>query len=78
MPNTLRFCSTVRLPGSGQLTAAKLACGERARRGARCRSTPSISMRPALGCNTPSTMLIVVVLPAPLGPSRPTISPAAT
>src|ERR1700686_446655 len=39
---------------------------------------PSMLMSPALGCSTPSTILMVVVLPAPLGPSRPTISPACT
>ena len=33
---------------------------------------------PSSGLMTPTTMLKVVVLPAPLGPSRPTISPAAT
>ena len=30
------------------------------------------------GGTSPTTMEKVVVLPAPLGPSRPTISPAAT
>src|SRR5271154_3856182 len=39
---------------------------------------PSISILPEVGESTPSTMLMVVVLPAPLGPSRPTISPAPT
>src|SRR4029079_14907431 len=34
-------------------------------------------MRPLLGCRTPRIMLIVVVFPAPLGPSKPTISPGA-
>src|SRR5437867_7229468 len=33
---------------------------------------------PAAGLMRPTTMLNVVVLPAPLGPSSPTISPAAT
>jgi hypothetical protein len=36
---------------------------------------PSIMIRPAVGASTPSTMLMIVVLPAPLGPSIPTISP---
>src|SRR5215831_2309623 len=35
---------------------------------------PSISMRPAVGSSTPRIILIVVVLPAPFGPRRPTIS----
>src|SRR3954466_4324328 len=34
-------------------------------------------MRPLLGSSTPRIMLMVVVLPAPLGPSSPTISPGA-
>src|SRR5438034_5321704 len=33
---------------------------------------------PSSGLTTPTTMLNVVVLPAPFGPSRPTISAAAT
>jgi hypothetical protein len=35
-------------------------------------------MRPADGAKTPNIMLIVVVFPAPLGPNKPTISPALT
>ena len=35
-------------------------------------------MRPALGISRPSSMAIVVVLPAPLPPSSPTVSPGAT
>src|SRR5512147_2883370 len=73
MPNTRRFCATVRLPGSGAYTAAKLvrasACARR-----RAMSTPSMRMTPEVGSSTPRIMLMVVVLPAPLGPSRPTIS----
>ena len=42
------------------------------------RSTPPISIRPAVGSRTPRIMLIVVVLPAPFGPTSPTISPGAT
>ena len=42
------------------------------------RSTPSITIRPAVGSSTPRIMLMVVVLPAPFGPSSPTISPGAT
>src|SRR5271165_1809846 len=37
-----------------------------------------MAMRPAVGSSTPRIMLIVVVLPAPLGPRSPTISPADT
>ena len=48
-------------------------------RAARCvaRSTPSMRIEPAVGSSTPRIMLMVVVLPAPFGPSRPTISPRA-
>src|SRR3984957_664021 len=77
MPNTRKFCSTVRLPGSGAYTAAKLVQDKALVRSA-ARSTPSIWICPALGSSTPRIMLIVVVLPAPFGPSRPTISPGAT
>jgi hypothetical protein len=44
----------------------------------RATSQPSIDTLPEVGSSTPSTMLIVVVLPAPLGPKSPTISPRAT
>src|SRR5262245_38298962 len=39
---------------------------------------PSIRIEPLVGARTPRIMLIVVVLPAPFGPSRPTISFRAT
>ena len=39
---------------------------------------PSIEMRPAVGRINPASILIVVVLPAPFGPSSVTISPALT
>src|SRR5690606_3848506 len=38
-------------------------------------SRPSRKMRPELGLVSPKIMLKMVVLPAPLGPSSPTISP---
>src|SRR5271165_78611 len=37
-----------------------------------------MAIRPAVGSSTPRIILIVVVLPAPLGPKSPTISPADT
>ncbi len=37
-----------------------------------------MEMEPASGISTPRIMLMVVVLPAPLGPTRPTISPRPT
>src|SRR5881409_2842414 len=39
---------------------------------------PSIRTEPLVGSRTPRMMLMVVVLPAPLGPSKPTISFRAT
>src|SRR5438045_94496 len=41
-------------------------------------SRPAMRSAPALGGKTPARIRIVVVLPAPLGPRKPTISPAAT
>ena len=37
-----------------------------------------MAIRPSVGSSTPRIMLIVVVLPAPFGPSSPTISPGDT
>ena len=41
-------------------------------------STPSIEMRPAVGRINPASIRIVVVLPAPFGPSSATTSPPWT
>ena len=41
-------------------------------------SRPANFTAPSSGFTTPTTMLNVVVLPAPFGPSSPTISPAPT
>src|SRR4029079_5735523 len=49
-----------------------------ARDRSRARSRPSIAIDPAAGSSTPRSMLMVVVFPAPLAPSNPTISPRAT
>ena len=46
--------------------------------GSRWTSKPSISMRPPVGGRKPVSMRMVVVLPAPLGPRKPTISRGAT
>ena len=40
--------------------------------------TPSTSMSPAVGSRIPRRMRISVVLPQPLGPTRPTIEPRGT
>src|SRR5262252_1995655 len=50
----------------------------RASSGALARSSPSTSACPEDGGNTPARMRNVVVLPAPLGPRKPTTSPRST
>src|ERR1700761_1945463 len=68
-----RFWKIVRFPGRGAYTAEKFAfC--RAFFRLRPRSIPVIAMRPLVGSRTPRIILMVVVFPAPLGPSRPRIS----
>ena len=49
--------------------------GPAGRWGARVSSTPSSSTDPSSGRSWPQTQLNTVVLPAPLGPTRPTLSP---
>ena len=41
-------------------------------------SASSTRIVPAVGCSRPSSSLIVVLLPEPLGPSSPTTSPGPT
>ena len=41
-------------------------------------SSPATKMRPRLGCSKPASMVSVVVLPEPEGPSRVRNSPAST
>src|SRR5664279_3978395 len=42
------------------------------------RSRPRARASPALGASTPQSMRMVVLLPAPLGPRKPKISPFST
>src|SRR5205823_5646324 len=42
------------------------------------RSMPRISMRPEVGASSPVSILMVVDLPAPLGPRKPKNCPGAT
>src|ERR1043166_3970318 len=49
----------------------------RAAGGSRVTSWPSIEMAPSSGYSSPATRRSVVVLPAPVGPSRTTNSPSA-
>ena len=46
--------------------------------GRRVQSLPPSWTEPASGSTTPTVILKLVVLPAPFGPSRPTISPGST
>src|SRR5262249_10946614 len=48
------------------------------RRAPATQSTPATCAVPPLGRARPTRILIVVVLPAPLGPTRPKISPRST
>ena len=41
-------------------------------------TAPSTSTAPAVGCRRPAASLMSVVLPLPLGPSRPTTRPRGT
>ena len=50
----------------------------RPRSGCFCGSSPSSSMAPLVGCSSVVSILMVVVFPAPLGPRKAKISPAAT
>ena len=45
--------------------------------GSSCTHVPFTSTRPSSGCRMPQQILIVVVLPAPLWPMKPQISPGA-
>src|SRR5215831_4409203 len=46
--------------------------------GSRARSWPLTSIRPDVGLSRPAIIRSVVVLPAPLGPRKPWISPGCT
>ena len=62
-----------------RVQAALLRHVAEARARARRRSArPFQRTRPASGASTPSTIRIAVVLPAPLGPTKPSIRPGAT
>ena len=76
-PKKRRFSATVRFPGTGAYAAAKLVCASASHRLVTISCLP-IRIVPAVGSRTPRIMLMLVVLPAPFGPSRPTISPALT
>ena len=39
---------------------------------------PRVTTRPAVGCRIPLTICSSVLLPQPLGPTRPSVSPFST
>ena len=63
------------LPGAARLLAEFAAAGWPQAVGS---SAPPREMEPALGRNAPAIISIVVVFPAPLGPSSPKVSPRRT
>ena len=65
-------CRSAAFPAAGCPSAAR---SDAASRSHRC---PSTSTSPASAASRPSRISIVVVLPAPLGPSRPKHSPGRT
>src|ERR1017187_3769138 len=77
MAKMSRFSQTFRLEGSPVYAEEKF---ERWRISMRCRSRslPKIVTFPPDGLISPSRIWIVVVLPAPLAPRTPTISPRGT
>ena len=64
--------------GPGSAPGRRWRCRRAARRGdrRRTRASPSSRISPASGATLPASMLISVLLPAPLWPQRPWISPA--
>ena len=69
--STVRYSN--RCGSSGMKASRRLASS-----GCRTMSYPSMSTCPLVGFKMPASERSVVVLPAPFGPMRPTISPAAT
>src|ERR671930_628233 len=67
----MSHCSWLRLPMTSAICRRKA----RSRRQGTC---PSTEASPAVGNSRPESIFRVVVLPAPLGPRKPTTSPAAT
>ncbi len=74
----LRFSRTVsrsQRPGDSVRNPIRLRSAEPV---ARVSCTPSMATEPLVGAISPASILIVVVLPAPFGPSSATISPRPT
>ena len=65
-------------PSSSGTGRAPPACSRTAGAPRRRRGRPCQRTSPASGSSTPSAIRIVVVLPAPFGPTNPTISPSGT
>ena len=65
-------------PSSGRWPAARSRSSRAPRAGSRSRSAPATVAVPAVGRSSVVSMRSVVVLPAPFGPRKPTISPSPT
>src|SRR5260370_33015650 len=76
-PTKLRNSAPVSRPNSAMPSGTTPIC-RLPSTGLFARSTPRISMRPAVAANRPVSILMVVDLPAPLAPRNPKNCPAAT
>ncbi len=63
---------------AGSDRCGRCPCGRRCRPAGRAISSPAKRIEPAVGASMPAMQLKVVLLPEPLGPIRPRISPSLT
>src|SRR5262250_3379091 len=71
-----RNCRT-RMSGYHTAFSGRYPTRSRARSGSRSTSIPSTLARPEVGGKYPASVRMIVVLPEPFGPSRPTMLPAS-
>ena len=76
-PYTRRFSATLNRDGNAIYGDEKFIRANAANRSV-AMSCPRIRIDPALGISSPSSIAIVVVFPAPLPPSNPSVCPAPT
>jgi len=74
---SVRYSSTLRSSGNG-LFSGMYAMWRLASAGSSATDTPQIAARPDVPAIVPARIRMVLDLPAPLGPRKPTISPGAT
>src|SRR6185295_19893811 len=76
---TQRFCQTVSCPNKRMFWNVRaIPSDTRAWGGSSEMSAPRKNTRPSVSGNSPQIRLTIVLLPEPLGPIRPRISPCAT